>query len=60
VYNGFKKIPHLTVYKQEDIPQTYHYSKNWRILPIIAVADEGWTLSQLGNPFEHQNRTKGE
>ncbi|XP_020366912.1 ectonucleotide pyrophosphatase/phosphodiesterase family member 5 [Rhincodon typus] len=38
--------PHMTVYKKEDIPDRFHYKHNKRIQPIIAVADEGWTINQ--------------
>ncbi|XP_064629009.1 ectonucleotide pyrophosphatase/phosphodiesterase family member 5-like isoform X1 [Lineus longissimus] len=59
VYKGFKKFHHLTVYKKDEIPKNYHYSKNERILPIVVVADEGWILSVKGNPFDEWNTTKG-
>ncbi|XP_078069031.1 ectonucleotide pyrophosphatase/phosphodiesterase family member 5 isoform X2 [Mustelus asterias] len=38
--------PNMTVYKKEDIPDRFHYKHNERIQPIIAVADEGWTITQ--------------
>nr|XP_002746650.2 ectonucleotide pyrophosphatase/phosphodiesterase family member 5 [Callithrix jacchus]XP_008992776.2 ectonucleotide pyrophosphatase/phosphodiesterase family member 5 [Callithrix jacchus] len=38
--------PNLTVYKKEEIPERWHYKYNNRIQPIIAVADEGWHISQ--------------
>ena len=37
--------PHLSVYKRESIPERYHYRDNPRIQPIIAVADEGWSIT---------------
>ncbi|XP_069831963.1 bis(5'-adenosyl)-triphosphatase enpp4-like [Dendropsophus ebraccatus] len=47
VYNLLKKCSdHMTVYLKEDIPERYHYKHNSRIQPIIAVADEGWTIVQ--------------
>ncbi len=37
--------PRLSVYKREEIPECYRYRDNPRIQPIIAVADEGWSIS---------------
>jgi ectonucleotide pyrophosphatase/phosphodiesterase family protein 5 len=37
--------PHLSVYKRESIPERYHYRNNPRIQPVIAVADEGWSIT---------------
>jgi predicted AlkP superfamily pyrophosphatase or phosphodiesterase len=39
------KMPHLTVYRREEIPARYHYRDNPRIAPIVAVVDEGWILT---------------
>ncbi|XP_066279729.1 ectonucleotide pyrophosphatase/phosphodiesterase family member 5-like [Branchiostoma lanceolatum] len=38
--------PNLQVYYKEDIPAQYHYRHNRRIMPVIAVADPGWTIVQ--------------
>ncbi|XP_038655848.1 ectonucleotide pyrophosphatase/phosphodiesterase family member 5 [Scyliorhinus canicula] len=47
VYNALVNAhPNMTVYKKEDIPDRFHYKHNVRIQPIIAVADEGWTINQ--------------
>ncbi|KAL8576299.1 hypothetical protein ACOMHN_006222 [Nucella lapillus] len=40
-----KKIPHASVYRREDVPVHFHYSRNERIMPIIIIAEEGWTVS---------------
>lgn len=45
IYNALKNVPHVTVYKKEHIPLEYHYSKNRRIPPILAVADLGWSIA---------------
>jgi predicted AlkP superfamily pyrophosphatase or phosphodiesterase len=37
--------PHLSVYRKEEIPERFHYRSNSRIAPIIAIADEGWSIS---------------
>lgn len=37
--------PHLSVYRRDETPQAWHYRSNRRIAPLIAVADEGWHVS---------------
>ncbi|XP_034534011.1 bis(5'-adenosyl)-triphosphatase enpp4 isoform X2 [Notolabrus celidotus] len=44
---------HIRAYLKEDIPERFHYRNNRRIPPVIVVADEGWTILQRGNKFEH-------
>ncbi|XP_035686327.1 ectonucleotide pyrophosphatase/phosphodiesterase family member 5-like [Branchiostoma floridae] len=46
VYGHMMAHPHLKVYYKEDIPAQYHYRHNRRIMPVIAVADPGWTIVQ--------------
>ena len=36
---------HLTVYLKQDIPARFHFNANPRITPIVAIADEGWTIT---------------
>lgn len=33
-------VPHLRVYRREDIPADYHYTHNRRIPPILLEPDE--------------------
>lgn len=40
-----RRVPHLRVYRRENVPARWHYSGNVRITPIIALADEGWTVT---------------
>ena len=35
----------LTVYKREDIPARLHYRASNRIAPIVALAEDGWTIT---------------
>jgi predicted AlkP superfamily pyrophosphatase or phosphodiesterase len=37
--------PHLRVYKRDEIPARWHYRDHRRIQPVLAVADEGWSIS---------------
>ncbi|MBX3174052.1 MAG: alkaline phosphatase family protein [Gemmatimonadaceae bacterium] len=37
--------PHLQVYRKAEIPERWHFRAHPRITPIVAVADEGWTIT---------------
>jgi predicted AlkP superfamily pyrophosphatase or phosphodiesterase len=37
--------PNLAVYRKADVPARLHFSAGHRISPIVAIADEGWTIS---------------
>lgn len=39
------KHPHLSVYRREETPAHLHYRAHPRIPPVLAVADDGWTLA---------------
>ena len=45
VYEALSQAMHLSVYRKEDIPDRYHYRDHRRIPPIVAVAEEGWSIS---------------
>jgi predicted AlkP superfamily pyrophosphatase or phosphodiesterase len=50
--------PHLRVYRREDVPTRLHFSDHPRITDIVALADEGWSISSRafeGDP----NRFRG-
>ena len=36
--------PHMSVFRREDLPSRFQYSSHLRIPPVIALADEGWTI----------------
>ncbi|MFQ5741247.1 MAG: ectonucleotide pyrophosphatase/phosphodiesterase [Acidobacteriota bacterium] len=44
--------PHLEVYRKEEIPERFHYREHRRIAPLIAIADEGWTITTHGRVSE--------
>ena len=45
VYRRLAKAnPHLTVFRREEIPASWHYRDHPRIPPILGVADEGWQV----------------
>ncbi|XP_078097080.1 ectonucleotide pyrophosphatase/phosphodiesterase family member 7 [Mustelus asterias] len=46
VYQALKNAhPHLNVYKKEEFPERFHYSKNDRILPILVYGDNGYNIN---------------
>lgn len=47
VYRALKgRHPHLQVYRRGEVPARLHFNDNPRIAPIIAIADEGWTITE--------------
>ena len=53
VVRNLSNVEHLEVYKREDIPEHWHYSNNRRILDVVAVAEEGWTIVKVNNIFHY-------
>jgi predicted AlkP superfamily pyrophosphatase or phosphodiesterase len=46
VYGGLKRAPHLVVYRRAELPERFHLEGGPRVAPIVAIADEGWTIAQ--------------
>ncbi len=42
--------PHLAVYRKAEVPARFRFSSHPRIAPIVAIADEGWTITSRGRP----------
>ena len=55
--------PKMTVYKKENIPAELHYKNHPVIQPILAIADEGWSIGQRAyfnaNPTAYTGGTHG-
>jgi predicted AlkP superfamily pyrophosphatase or phosphodiesterase len=49
VYADLQKMPHVKVYRREEMPERYHYGSNPRIGDLVVVADCGWTISRKGS-----------
>ena len=46
LYQAFKgKENHFKAYRQENMPERYHFRDNARIPPVILVAEDAWYLS---------------
>jgi predicted AlkP superfamily pyrophosphatase or phosphodiesterase len=37
--------PHMQVYRKGEVPSRFHFNAHDRITPLIALADEGWTMT---------------
>ncbi|KAL4227311.1 Bis(5'-adenosyl)-triphosphatase enpp4 [Mactra antiquata] len=58
VFNNLSKAhEHMKIYRKADIPDHWHYKNNRRILPLLAVADEGWTI--VKGPEDYNLTVKG-
>jgi predicted AlkP superfamily pyrophosphatase or phosphodiesterase len=42
VFSRLSAVPHLQVFRKDQIPARWHFRDNARIPEIIAVAEEGW------------------
>jgi len=49
--------PHLQAYRKGTLPARWHFNTHPRITPIVAVADEGWTIASRAQV--ERWRTKG-
>ena len=46
IYQGLVNAhPHLRVYRRQDVPTRFHFRSNRRIAPLLALADDDWTIS---------------
>lgn len=45
VYEALRQAPHLTVYRKDEVPERLHFRDHRRIPPVLALADEGWTIT---------------
>ncbi len=39
-------IPHLQVYRRDDLPARFHYQNSPRIAPILCLPDAGWSVTR--------------
>jgi predicted AlkP superfamily pyrophosphatase or phosphodiesterase len=40
-----RRMPHVQVYRKEDVPERLHFRDNDRIPPVIAIAEPGWMIT---------------
>jgi predicted AlkP superfamily pyrophosphatase or phosphodiesterase len=53
--------PSMQVFRKGDVPPQWHFNNHARITPIVAVADEGWTLGSRATfaRLRQQGRVNG-
>jgi predicted AlkP superfamily pyrophosphatase or phosphodiesterase len=44
-----KHLPHVSAWLKADVPARLHYNEGRRITPVVAVADDGWTIAIHGS-----------
>ena len=45
VYDALRNAhPHLRVYRKGELPARLHYNAGARVTPLVAIADEGWSI----------------
>jgi predicted AlkP superfamily pyrophosphatase or phosphodiesterase len=44
-----RRLPHVSAWLRADVPERLHYNEGRRITPVVAVADDGWTISTHGS-----------
>lgn len=55
-----KNIPHLQVYRREEMPARLHYRRSDRIPPVVLMADDGWNIeSKTGWPKRAPTYVRG-
>ncbi|CAL8288243.1 unnamed protein product [Merluccius merluccius] len=45
VFDALSRAPNLTVYKKDELPESFHLRNNDRITPIVVVANLGFNLN---------------
>ncbi|XP_077432701.1 ectonucleotide pyrophosphatase/phosphodiesterase family member 7 [Vanacampus margaritifer] len=45
VLEALAKAPNLTVYRKEDMPESFHLARSRRLPPVVVVADLGFNLN---------------
>jgi predicted AlkP superfamily pyrophosphatase or phosphodiesterase len=51
---ALRNVRHLSAYARDNTPARWHYNRNSRIAPVIAVADEGWTITSHERQQTHK------
>lgn len=52
--------PHMQVYNERTMPAAWHYHGSPRVMPVVAVADKGWTFGRRDDdPRRHTGGDHG-
>jgi predicted AlkP superfamily pyrophosphatase or phosphodiesterase len=41
---ALNRLPHVTAWLREDVPERLHFRNHRRVTPVVALADEGWMI----------------
>lgn len=47
VFTALSNAPNLTVYKKNELPESFHLAKSERLPPIVVIADLGFNLNSV-------------
>lgn len=50
VFDALSNVPNITVYKKNEIPESFHLAKSERLPPIVIIADLGFNLNSVSTP----------
>jgi predicted AlkP superfamily pyrophosphatase or phosphodiesterase len=56
---ALRLAPNLTVYRRENLPEAWRFTDNARIPSVIAVADEGWSITRRSTFERNPERFNG-
>ncbi|HUF66054.1 MAG TPA: ectonucleotide pyrophosphatase/phosphodiesterase [Gemmatimonadaceae bacterium] len=42
---ALRRLPHVSAWLKEDVPERLHFNDHRRITPVVAMADDGWVIS---------------
>jgi predicted AlkP superfamily pyrophosphatase or phosphodiesterase len=59
IYRALKRAPHLTVYRRAELPARLHLEGSPRVAPIVAIADQGWTIARRTPEVSHPKISRG-
>uniref|UniRef100_A0A8C6UK55 Zgc:153896 n=1 Tax=Neogobius melanostomus TaxID=47308 RepID=A0A8C6UK55_9GOBI len=54
VYEALQKVPNITAYRKEHLPESFHLAKSQRLPPIIVQADLGFNLNSVRVMFKRE------
>lgn len=55
-----RRMPHVQVYRKGELPERLHFRDNDRIMPVIAIAEPGWTITTRAKVKKRDYQPHGE
>lgn len=50
VFDALSNVPNITVYKKNEIPESFHLGRSERMPPIVLIANLGFNLNSVSSP----------